>query len=380
MRNARLALLRNHCGLRRTSSACCTKKLSSTGCSAWFRRTEGPRGSLPGIAAQCVFACQKDGEFGSSRFLSLEPPHGHCLGHLHVMGVLHGASKRQGQVPKGPSGLMAPTAPRQLEKPISFAWPLICIVSGFRVQNLSDKNLALCLLQVVEGTEHQEGLSRSQQIQVAGSTQGPEVRHLLRMPLLSALNLESQHPLGRDWDIDFMSMEISPGCLHLFSDSWEVGGSISRPADSDFEPGLELARAPYTLRLQSRAHQTLDESHQLAAIDPTERATVHMRSSAADSQPGVDAAVSRTGTVPLSRASEITCKQNHMYDYFVPPVLCARVLTSLRRCAQGDLIVIADTAYGISQLFACRSRGDCLGLPCSFDCRRRARLLQAKSN
>ena len=81
-------------------------------------------------------------------------------------------------------------------------------------------------------------------------------------PLLSALNLESQHPLGRDWDIDFMSMEISPECLHLFSDSWEVGGSISRPADSDFEPGLELARAPYTLRLQSRAHQTMDESHQ----------------------------------------------------------------------------------------------------------------------
>ena len=58
-----------------------------------------------------------------------------------------------------------------------------------------------------------------------------------------------------------MSMEISPGCLHLFSDSWEVGGSISRPLDSDFEPGLELARAPYTLRLQSRAHQTMDERH-----------------------------------------------------------------------------------------------------------------------
>ena len=52
-------------------------------------------------------------------------------------------------------------------------------------------------------------------------------------PLFSALYLASQQPMGQQWDVDFLSMEIGPG-RHPFSDSWEVGGSINRPTDSDF--------------------------------------------------------------------------------------------------------------------------------------------------
>ena len=55
---------------------------------------------------------------------------------------------------------------------------------------------------------------------------------------LKDLNEQSYSKLFSHWDIDFLSMEISPGGIPILPPFWEVGGSLARPTDSDFPFGF----------------------------------------------------------------------------------------------------------------------------------------------
>ena len=78
-------------------------------------------------------------------------------------------------------------------------------------------------------------------------------------------------PLGGGWDIDFISLQLTPGTLHLFSPWWNLGGSCNRilsgPRNTLHDPfpqGLELCNAsPFTLRVQ------LDDAANLANFGDT---------------------------------------------------------------------------------------------------------------
>ena len=71
--------------------------------------------------------------------------------------------------------------------------------------------------------------------------------------LLDLANYDEASPsFGSYWDIDFLSMEVSPGALSLFGKFWDIGGRTSRrKEDRDYPYGLELARSPFVVRLQA---------------------------------------------------------------------------------------------------------------------------------
>ena len=78
---------------------------------------------------------------------------------------------------------------------------------------------------------------------------------------LKDLNEKSYNKLFSHWDIDFLSMEISPGGIPILTPFWEVGGSLARPTDSDFASGLEIGSSPFTLRIQSTQRDAVNEHH-----------------------------------------------------------------------------------------------------------------------
>ena len=57
--------------------------------------------------------------------------------------------------------------------------------------------------------------------------------------------------LGEGWDVDFLTLEVIPQCIPIFSPWWNVGGKAYRLPRDPFPSGLELvANDPFTLRVQ----------------------------------------------------------------------------------------------------------------------------------
>ena len=81
---------------------------------------------------------------------------------------------------------------------------------------------------------------------------------------LKGLNEQRYSKLFSHWEIDFLSMEISPGGIPILALFWEVGGSVARPIDSDFPFGLEISSSPFTLRIQRTRYDTVNEHHEEA--------------------------------------------------------------------------------------------------------------------
>ena len=70
---------------------------------------------------------------------------------------------------------------------------------------------------------------------------------------LSHHNASCAAPLGLHWDIDFIVLQITPGCLQYFAEFWMLGGGSQgqRPGMDPFPPGLELVKGqPFSLRVQ----------------------------------------------------------------------------------------------------------------------------------
>ena len=60
---------------------------------------------------------------------------------------------------------------------------------------------------------------------------------------LASVNAGSAIPLGRQWDIDYVCLELTPAALCHFSQYRVLGGQASRHPKSDFPDGLELSPA-----------------------------------------------------------------------------------------------------------------------------------------
>ena len=65
---------------------------------------------------------------------------------------------------------------------------------------------------------------------------------------------EPQLQLGRKWDIDFLTMQITPSCLQIFSKFWQVGGSFQEV--KDFEGEFEVCSNPWTIRIKAPSTST----------------------------------------------------------------------------------------------------------------------------
>jgi hypothetical protein len=102
---------------------------------------------------------------------------------------------------------------------------------------------------------------------------------------LHELNRSAAAPLGQHWDADFISMEISPGCIPLLNDFWEVGGRASRPSKSDFPQGLELTCTPFTLRLASIHHSAMSSEHENELREAGERLRQFLEASGVTGHP-----------------------------------------------------------------------------------------------
>ena len=112
---------------------------------------------------------------------------------------------------------------------------------------------------------------------------------------LHELNKSAHAALGQQWDVDFVSLEICPGCLPVLSDFWEVGGRATRPANSAFPYGLEVSCSPFTLRIASMHHSAMSADHESELRAAGERLRQFLEASGVTGRPVLSPPSSQQG-------------------------------------------------------------------------------------